>query len=80
MQEINTRSPALNAVTAARRLIDDPCTFMTQNASRLTRGNVTLEYMQICSAEGGVGDLTIASVGRVMSGFWRSCSAFLPGP
>jgi hypothetical protein len=50
MQEISTRSPGLNPVTADP--IDDAHAFMAEDAAGLAGGDVTLEDVQIGAADG----------------------------
>ena len=80
MQEISTRSPGLNAVTAGPTVSTTP----TPSWPRMRPGwQVGTSPLRMCRSVPQIVVLvilTIASVGAAMSGFGRSSRAFLPGP
>ena len=57
MQEISTRSPGLNAVTARPTCLDDADALVAENAARLAGRHVALEDVQVGAANGRLGDL-----------------------
>ena len=76
MQEIRTRSPGLNAVTAGPTAIDNADAFVAENAARLAARDIALENMQIGAANRRLGDFDDRVGRRRMSGFGHSCKAF----
>ena len=75
-QEIRTRSPALNAVTADSNLVDDADALVSENAAGLARRDVALEDVQVGAADRRFGDLDDrvggrrdARLGTVFEGF-----------
>ena len=76
MQEISTRSPGLNAVTAGADLVDDADALVAENAARLAGRHVAFEDVQVGAANRRLGDLDDRVGRRRDFRLWRD----LPGP
>ena len=79
-QEISTRSPGLNAVTAGPDLVDDAYALVAEDAAGLASRDIALEDVQIGAANRRLGDLDDSVRGRLDLRFWTLLQGFLRRP